>query len=196
MNSCILMAEIVEEPQLRYTPDQTALAEMLVQFPGPRAEDAPATLKVVGWGNLAQQIQQQYHQGDRVIIEGRLSMNTIDRPEGFKEKRAELTVQRIHSLGDGVSISSSVTATTTDNSNSADMSVSSRTPEKALTETQILLEYLTHRVLQLLQPVTLMLLTLLQPRLYLSHHHASLRHILPYRTKIRILMTFHFKGDA
>ena len=131
MNSCILMAEIVEEPQLRYTPDQTALAEMLVQFPGPRAEDAPATLKVVGWGNLAQQIQQQYHQGDRVIIEGRLSMNTIDRPEGFKEKRAELTVQRIHSLGDGVSISSSVTGATTDNLNSADMSVSSRTPETA-----------------------------------------------------------------
>jgi len=28
------MAEIVQEPQLRYTPDQTALAEMLVQFPG------------------------------------------------------------------------------------------------------------------------------------------------------------------
>lgn len=132
MNNCILMAEIVEEPQLRYTPDQTALAEMLVQFPGLRAEDAPATLKVVGWGNLAQQIQQQYHQGDRVIIEGRLSMNTIDRPEGFKEKRAELTVQRIHSLGDGVSMTS-VTATTTDNSNSADMPVSSRTPETANT---------------------------------------------------------------
>jgi len=37
----------------------------------------------------------QYHQGDR-IIEGRLSMNTVERPEGFKEKRAELTVQRIH----------------------------------------------------------------------------------------------------
>jgi len=43
------MAEIVQEPQLRYTPDQTGLAEMLVQFPGLRAED-PATLKVVGWG--------------------------------------------------------------------------------------------------------------------------------------------------
>jgi len=44
------MAEIVQEPQLRYTPDQTGLAEMLVQFPGLRAEDPPATLKVVGWG--------------------------------------------------------------------------------------------------------------------------------------------------
>jgi single-stranded DNA-binding protein len=132
MNSCILMAEIVQEPQLRYTPDNTALAEMLVQFPGIRAEDPPATLKVIGWGNLAQEIQQQYHQGDRVIIEGRLSMNTVDRPEGFKEKRAELTVQRIHSLGDGTSIGSSATvsAATTGNPTSSDPSVVSRTSEK------------------------------------------------------------------
>ena len=94
------MAEIIQDPQLRYTPDaQVPIAEMLVQFPGSRAEDPPATLKVVGWGNLAEEIQERYHQGDHVVIEGRLNMNTIDRPEGFKEKRAELTAQRIHSLG-------------------------------------------------------------------------------------------------
>ena len=35
MNSCILMAEIIQQPQLRYTPDnQLQIAEMLVQFPG------------------------------------------------------------------------------------------------------------------------------------------------------------------
>jgi single-strand DNA-binding protein len=104
MNSCILMAEIIQAPQLRYTSDnQTPIAEMLVQFPGLRDEDPPATLKVVGWGNLAQDIQEQYHEGDRVVIEGRLGMNTIDRPEGFKEKRAELTVQKIHRL-DGATL--------------------------------------------------------------------------------------------
>ncbi|MUL35254.1 single-stranded DNA-binding protein [Gloeocapsopsis dulcis] len=98
MNSCILMAEIVQAPQLRYTSDNMALAEMLIQFPGLRAEDSPATLKAVGWGNLAQEIEQHYQQGDRVIIEGRLTMNTFERSEGFKEKRAELTVQRIHAV--------------------------------------------------------------------------------------------------
>lgn len=99
MNSCILMAEIVQEPELRYTSDtQTPISEMIVQFPGLRPEDPPATLKVVGWGNLAQDIQGHYHVGDRVILEGRLGMNTIDRPEGFKEKRAELTVQRIYTV--------------------------------------------------------------------------------------------------
>ncbi len=99
MNNCILMADIIQNPELRYTSDtQTPIAEMTVQFPGPRPEDPPATLKVIGWGNLAQEIQANYHEGDRVIIEGRLNMNTIERPEGFKEKRAELTAQRLHKL--------------------------------------------------------------------------------------------------
>jgi single-strand DNA-binding protein len=108
MNSFILMAEVIQDPQLRYTPDsQMALAEMVVQFPGLRDEDPPSTMKVVGWGNLAQEIQEKYHTGDRVIVEGRLNMNRIDRPEGFKETRAELTVQRIHLLGEGANLSTS-----------------------------------------------------------------------------------------
>ena len=110
MNSCILTVEIVQDPQIRYTPDnQTPIVEMLVQFPSLSSEQQPSTLKVIGWGNLAQEIQDRYHQGDRVVIEGRLRMLSIDRPEGFKEKRAELTAQRIHDLvvGDNISASSS-----------------------------------------------------------------------------------------
>lgn len=108
MNSCILMAEITQDPQLRYTPDnQTAVAEMVVQFAGLRDDEPMATMKVVGWGNLAQEIQERYHQGDRVIIEGRIGMNTVERPEGFKEKRAEMTVQRIHLLDAGTTVTTS-----------------------------------------------------------------------------------------
>jgi len=94
------MAQIIQDPELRYTADnQTPLAQMLVEFPGLRSEDTPATLKVIGWGNFASEIKENYSAGDRIVIEGRLGMNTIDRPEGFKEKRAELTAYRIHKLG-------------------------------------------------------------------------------------------------
>lgn len=100
MNSCVLMAQIIQDPELRYTSDnQTPIAQMLVQFPSVRSEDPPATLKVVGWGNLAQEIKENYGVGDLVVLEGRLSMNTIERPEGFKEKRAELTTYRLHKVG-------------------------------------------------------------------------------------------------
>jgi single-stranded DNA-binding protein len=112
MNSCILLAEIVQDPQLRYTSDnQTPIAELRIQFPGLRPEDPPTKLKAVGWGNLAQEIQANYHEGDRVILEGRLSMNTVERPEGFKEKQAELTIQKIYTL-DGASVSAPSNATT------------------------------------------------------------------------------------
>jgi single-strand DNA-binding protein len=100
MNSCILMAQIIQDPELRYTADsQTPIAQMLVEFPSQRAEDPPARLRVVGWGNLANSIKENYAVGDRVVIEGRLGMNSVERPEGFKEKRAELTVSRIYKLG-------------------------------------------------------------------------------------------------
>ena len=101
MNNCILMAEIVQAPQLRYTADnQTPIAEFVVKFPGLREGDATGQMKVLGWGNLAQEIQERYREGDRVLLEGRLGMNTVERPEGFKEKRAEMTVQRVSPLGD------------------------------------------------------------------------------------------------
>ncbi len=102
MNSCVLMAEIIQEPELRYTADnQLEITEMLVEFRGIRDNDPSANLKVIGWGNLAKEIQQNYHVGDRVILMGRLNMNTIERPEGFKEKRAEMTVQQIQHIGGG-----------------------------------------------------------------------------------------------
>ncbi|MGK7890881.1 MAG: single-stranded DNA-binding protein [Leptolyngbyaceae cyanobacterium] len=102
MNNCVLMVEVTEAPQLRYTSDtQTPIAEMVVQFDAIREGDPPASLKVVGWNTLAQDMQAKYQQGDRLIIEGRLNMNSFDTPHGYKEKKAELTAQRIHQLGGG-----------------------------------------------------------------------------------------------
>ena len=112
MNSCVLMAEIIQQPELRYTADnQLEITQMLVQFWGARDNDPPANLKVVSFGKLALLIQENYHVGDRVILVGRLSMNTIERPEGFKEKRAEMTVQQIQHLGAGFDVNPMQTQT-------------------------------------------------------------------------------------
>lgn len=101
MNSCIIQAVVLEAPQLRYTSDnQTPIAEMLVQFPALRAEEPPDQLKVIGWGSLAQEIQSRCQVGDPVILEGRLRMNSIPRPDGRSDKQAELNLARLHHLGD------------------------------------------------------------------------------------------------
>lgn len=97
MNHCLLEVEVKTAPTLRYTQDnKTPIAEMEVIFDGLRPDDKPSHLKVVGWGNLAQGLQQNITVGQRLVIEGRLRMNTISRDDGSKEKQAELTLSRMH----------------------------------------------------------------------------------------------------
>ncbi|HIK26321.1 MAG: single-stranded DNA-binding protein [Thermosynechococcus sp. Uc] len=99
MNSCVLFAEVIQAPELRYTQEnQMPVATMIVQFPSPRSEEPPMSLRIVAWGNLGQKMQAECKVGDRLILEGRLKMDTIDRPEGFKEKRAELVVSRFYTV--------------------------------------------------------------------------------------------------
>jgi single-strand DNA-binding protein len=100
VNHGLLEVEVLEAPQVRYTQDnQTPVAEMLVQVDGLRPDDPPAKLKVVGWGNLAQDLQNRVQAGQRLVLEGRLRMNTLTRNDGVKEKRAEFTLSRLHPLG-------------------------------------------------------------------------------------------------
>lgn len=101
MNSIVLMAEVLTDPELRRTPDnQSSIASFLVQFAGGRAEDAPYRIKVVGWNSLADEMVEKYHKGDQVVVEGRLRLDTVDRGT-YKEKRTELIAQRVHSFGSG-----------------------------------------------------------------------------------------------
>ena len=102
---------MLEAPQLRYTQDnQTPVAEMAVQFDGLRPDDPAGQLKVVGWGNLAQDLQSRVQVGQRLVIEGRLRMNTVTRQDGVKEKRAELTLARLHAVGAGAAAAGAAAA--------------------------------------------------------------------------------------
>jgi single-stranded DNA-binding protein len=103
VNHCLLEVEVLEAPQVRYTQDnQTPIAEMLVSLEGLRPDDPPGQLKVVGWGNLAQELPSRVQIGQRLLIEGRLRMNTVTRQDGVKEKKAEFTLSRLHPLAAGV----------------------------------------------------------------------------------------------
>ena len=97
---------MLEAPQLRYTQDnQTPVAEMPVRMEGLRPDDPPGQIKVVGWGNLAQDLQNRVQVGQRLVLEGRLRMSTVTRQDGLKEKRAEFVLSRLHPLAEGGSAS-------------------------------------------------------------------------------------------
>ena len=102
MNHCVLEVEVIDAPTVRYTQDnQTPIGEMTVRFDALRDGDPPGELKVVGWGNLAQELQSKVQVGQRLMLEGRLRMNTVPRQDGMKEKRAEFTLARMHPIAAG-----------------------------------------------------------------------------------------------
>jgi single-stranded DNA-binding protein len=127
------MAQIVSDPELRSTQDNREISSMMVEFEGLRSEESPTRIKVVGWGNLASEIKSNYTQGDRVILEGRLSMNLIEMPEGYKEKRAELVASRIHLVNRDPDYAASAT-TTVMKPESPPAAVASPEPTRSKTE--------------------------------------------------------------
>jgi len=95
MNHCLIQAVINSAPQMRYTKEnQTPIAEMIVNFKGLRSEDPPRDLKIIGWGNIAQEMVDELKEGQNIVIEGRLKMNSVTRKDGTKEKQPELTASK------------------------------------------------------------------------------------------------------
>ena len=107
MNHCLIQAVINSAPQMRYTKEnKTPIAEMTVNFKGLRDEDPFRELKVLGWGTIAQEMVGELKEGQNIVIEGRLKMNSVTRKDGTKEKQPELTASRIHNISPGVQITS------------------------------------------------------------------------------------------
>ena len=99
MNHCLIQAVINSAPQMRYTKEnKTPIAEMTVNFKGLRDEDPSRELKVLGWGTIAQEMVGELKEGQNIVLEGRLRMNSVTRKDGTKEKQSELTASRIHHL--------------------------------------------------------------------------------------------------
>ena len=133
MNHCLIQAVINSTPQMRYTKEnKTPIAEMTVNFKGLRDEDPSRELKVLGWGTIAQEMIEELKEGQNIVLEGRLRMNTVTRKDGTKEKQTELTASRIHRINLLEKISSDKKETNTfDNNVSNSSEENSKNPEKS-----------------------------------------------------------------
>ena len=123
MNHCLIQAVINSAPQMRYTKEnKTPIAEMTVNFKGLRDEDPVRELKVLGWGNIAQEMLRELKEGQSIVLEGRLRMNSVTRKDGTKEKQTELTASRIHHISPVKKTTSDINANNISNTNDSNSS--------------------------------------------------------------------------
>ena len=124
MNHCMLEVLVKKAPTVRFTQDnKTPLAEIEVEFDNLRADDPPCTIKVVGWGKLAEELQNTVQVNSKLVIEGRLRMNTVPRQDGTKEKQAEFTLSKIHPFSANTPVSSIPSKTQSNLTNDSELSL-------------------------------------------------------------------------
>jgi len=102
MNNCTLVIKVIGVSEYQYASNGNPVAHCIGAFYSPYSkpeETTPSIIKCIAWGERLATVVNRLENGQECIVTGRLNMNTIERPSGFKEKKAELVLERIYSLG-------------------------------------------------------------------------------------------------
>lgn len=105
LNRVFLIGNLTRDPELRYTPGGTAVANLRMAV-NRRFKDKTGELKqevcyltVVSWDKQAELCNQYLHKGSPLFVEGRLQSRTWDGPDGKKRSVVEIRAERIQFLG-------------------------------------------------------------------------------------------------
>lgn len=104
VNKVILIGNIVRDPELRYTPQNTAVCTFTVatnrSWTTNDGNDQESTefTRVVTWGKLAEIANQILQKGRKVYVEGRLQTSEWDGQDGTKQRRTEVVADQMIAL--------------------------------------------------------------------------------------------------
>lgn len=105
VNKAILIGNLGRDPEIRYTPSGTAVAnftlattENIPSRDGGR-EDRTEWHRIVAFGRLAEICGEYLAQGRQVYIEGRIQTRDWEDREGNKRTTTEIVAQRMQMLG-------------------------------------------------------------------------------------------------
>jgi single-strand DNA-binding protein len=105
VNRVILIGNLGRDPELRYTPSGTAVANFSLattdRFSNKQGERQERTEwhRIVAWGRTAELCAQYLSKGRSVYVEGRLQTNEWEDKEGQKRRTTEIVAQTVQFLG-------------------------------------------------------------------------------------------------
>lgn len=105
VNKAILIGNLGSNPEIRYTPSGTAVANFSLatheQWTGKDGEKSEKTEwhKIVAWGRLGEICGEYLKKGSQVFIEGRIQTRAWDDRDGNKRYTTEIIAQAMQMLG-------------------------------------------------------------------------------------------------
>lgn len=101
MNSVNLVGRLARDPDLRYTPNGTAVCSFVLAVRNPYRtdEDGNATadfINCVAWQKAAEMFAEGHRKGDPVAISGRLQTRSYENNDGQTVWVTEVNVENLH----------------------------------------------------------------------------------------------------
>lgn len=108
LNKVLLLGNLTRDPELRYTPKGTAVADLGIAV-NRRVSDGQGNwsdettfVDVTVWGNTAENAQKYLTKGRAVFLEGRLQLDTWeDKQSGQKRSKLKVVGENLQFLPDG-----------------------------------------------------------------------------------------------
>jgi single-strand DNA-binding protein len=103
MNLVIMIGNLTQDPELRYTASGTAVANMRIAVgnkfkSGDEMKEETLFIDVVIWGKQGENASQYLSKGRQVMVEGRLQERTWE-SDGQKRHKTEIVARSVKYLG-------------------------------------------------------------------------------------------------
>lgn len=104
MNLIVMSGNLTRNPELRYTPNGTPVANVGLASnrrfkQGEELKEEVCFVDVTAFGKLAEVIGQYKQKGDKVIVTGRLQQRRWETEDGQKRNKHEIVAEKIEFLG-------------------------------------------------------------------------------------------------
>jgi len=104
-NKVLLMGNLTKDPELRYTPQGTAVVNLRMavnrkfRTKDQELKEEVCFITAVAWNKQAEVCNQYLHKGSGVFVEGRLQSRTWEDNTGAKRSVIEVRAERVQFMG-------------------------------------------------------------------------------------------------
>ena len=96
-NTVTVVGNVTRDPELRFTPNGAAVTSFGLAWnrKGQNDEEIVSFFDITCWRNLAENVAESIHKGDRVVVYGRLDQRSWENPEGERRSKVEIVADDV-----------------------------------------------------------------------------------------------------
>lgn len=96
MNQCQLMGRLVRDPELKYTPQGTAVTSFTLAVDRRFNRDKADYINIIAWRQTAEFVAKHFAKGQRIAVVGSIQTRSWEDNDGGKHKAVEIVADSVY----------------------------------------------------------------------------------------------------